>query len=498
MSTVVVVPTYQERASICELVDRTRRAAPDVHLLIVDDGSPDGTADVVEALALTDGHVHLLRRSSKDGLGTAYRAGFAWARDAGLDAVVEMDADLSHPPELLPRLVAGLAEADVVIGSRYVDGGRTVGWAWHRRAISRTGNAYVRLALGLTIRDATAGFRAFRTEALDTIDVGALRSNGYCFQVETAYQAHRRGLRLQEHPIHFVERVQGSSKMSGAIVAEALLRVTWWALRDRVFRRPGPAAALPRAVEATRPLSASLVVVAVLLLAGLLAGCGGVTASARSEEAPAETGMAASTGSAAAEGSVATHESTVSPAPAAGTPAADTPAADNPNADSPTADSPNAGTAPPNDAAALSPPVSLRIPAIGVDSAVSGLGVAADGAVEVPGNGDDTGWLESSALPGARGPTVLLGHVDSAGGPGVFRDLETLQVGDVMEVGTETGATVEFAVTGTGRYPKTEFPSGLVYGPAPGPLLRLVTCGGVFDEVVGSHRDNVVVFAVRA
>lgn len=228
----VVVPTYDEAGSIDALLDGVLAAAPGAHVLVVDDGSPDGTADLVAARPETC--VHLLRRSAKEGLGAAYRAGFAWARGQGYDVLVEMDADLSHPADRLPALLAavGPGGADLALGSRYVAGGGTVGWPRRRQLLSRGGNAYIRVALRLGVCDATAGFRAFRARLLDRIHVQGLRSTGYCFQVETTLRAVRHGARVVEVPITFVERSSGRSKMGPGIVVEAMARVTWWALLD--------------------------------------------------------------------------------------------------------------------------------------------------------------------------------------------------------------------------------------------------------------------------
>jgi dolichol-phosphate mannosyltransferase len=201
-----------------------------VEVLVVDDSSPDGTARLVAGRALGEPRLHLLERPAKQGLGAAYRAGFAWGLARGYDALVEMDADLSHPPERLPALLDGLAAADLVIGSRYVPGGRTRNWSRLREAISRGGNLYVRLALRLPVHDSTAGYRAYRRQVLEALPVEAVQSNGYCFQVEMVHRAWQEGFRVAEVPITFTERTTGVSKMSRQIVAEALLRVTLWAL----------------------------------------------------------------------------------------------------------------------------------------------------------------------------------------------------------------------------------------------------------------------------
>jgi glycosyltransferase involved in cell wall biosynthesis len=226
----VVIPTYNEADSVVEVLDRVLAADPRVDVLVVDDGSPDGTAKLVEDRAADEPRVHLMERSGKQGLGAAYRAGFAWGLARGYDALVEMDADLSHPPERLPALLDELDGADLVIGSRYVPGGRTVNWSRAREAISRGGNAYVRLALGMPVHDATAGYRAYRREVLEALPISAVRSNGYCFQIETAHRTWQEGFRVVEVPITFTERVAGVSKMSRQIVAEALARVAQWAL----------------------------------------------------------------------------------------------------------------------------------------------------------------------------------------------------------------------------------------------------------------------------
>jgi dolichol-phosphate mannosyltransferase len=230
MKALVVMPTYNEAASVVGVIDQVLAADPRVDVLIVDDGSPDGTARLVAERAAGEPRVRLLERSAKQGLGAAYRAGFAWGLERGYDALVEMDADLSHPPDRLPALLDGLAEADLVIGSRYVPGGRTVNWSRLREAISRGGNAYVRLALGVPIHDCTAGYRAYRRQVLEVLPVSAVQSNGYCFQVEMAHRTWQEGFRVVEVPIAFTERATGESKMSRQIVAEALWRVTVWAL----------------------------------------------------------------------------------------------------------------------------------------------------------------------------------------------------------------------------------------------------------------------------
>ena len=226
----VVVPTYDERLNLEPVVARVRSAVPHADVLVVDDASPDGTGEVADRLAAEDGQVHVLHRVGKQGLGSAYLAGFGWGLQRGYDVLVEMDADGSHQPEQLPDLLAALADADLVLGSRWVPGGSVVNWPRSRELLSRGGNTYVRVALGLRLRDATGGFRAFRRETLDKLDLDAVASQGYCFQVDLARRAVSQGLRVVEVPIEFVEREHGVSKMSGAIVREALWRVTVWGL----------------------------------------------------------------------------------------------------------------------------------------------------------------------------------------------------------------------------------------------------------------------------
>jgi dolichol-phosphate mannosyltransferase len=232
----VVVPTYDEAGNIDRLLDAVLHALPAAHVLVVDDASPDHTADLVRTRPEFEERVFLLERTGKLGLGGAYRAGFAWALDRGYATVVQMDADLSHPAGRLPALVAALADADVAVGSRYVRGGAVRQWAWHRRLVSRLGNLYVALVLALGIRDATAGFKAFRREALLAIGATESDSEGYCFQVENAWRARREGLRVVEVPITFVDRTVGSSKMSAGIVAEAVTRVLGWRARELAAR----------------------------------------------------------------------------------------------------------------------------------------------------------------------------------------------------------------------------------------------------------------------
>ncbi len=238
----VVVPTYNERASLPETVLRLRAAVPEADLLVVDDASPDGTGRYADELAAGDPRVHVLHRTAKAGLGAAYIAGFRWAADRGYDVVVEMDADGSHQPEELPRLLAALRSADMALGSRWVPGGEVRNWPRSRELLSRAGNRYTRAALGLPLQDATGGFRAYRRAVLDALPLGEVASQGYCFQVDLAWRAWREGFRIVEVPITFVERAHGNSKMTRTIVAEALWRVTWWAIRSRGRgRRPSAA-----------------------------------------------------------------------------------------------------------------------------------------------------------------------------------------------------------------------------------------------------------------
>jgi dolichol-phosphate mannosyltransferase len=235
MRSVVVIPTYCEAANVTAVLDGVL-AACDSDVLVVDDNSPDGTAVRVRSHSQFHRRVHLLSRPGKAGLGAAYRAGFAWALEAGYDAIVQMDADLSHPPERLPALLAALEDADVAIGSRYVRGGAVRDWPLSRRLISWAGNVYVRLVLGLPVHDATAGFKAFRREALGTIRVLDSVSNGYCFQIENTWRACRAGLRVTEVPITFSDRGLGESKMSKDIVREALGRVLVWRWQELTGR----------------------------------------------------------------------------------------------------------------------------------------------------------------------------------------------------------------------------------------------------------------------
>jgi dolichol-phosphate mannosyltransferase len=230
---VVVVPTYNEVDNLEWIVDRLRAAHPEVDVLVVDDGSPDGTGAVADRLSAEDPQVSVLHRTAKEGLGAAYLDGFRTALDAGYDVIGEMDADGSHQPEQLHRLLEALRSADLVIGSRYVPGGSVVNWPLSRQVLSRGGNLYVRLLLGIHVRDATAGYRLFRREALEKIDLATVQSTGYVFQTDLAYRAVRAGLRVVEVPIEFVERVRGDSMMSGSVAGESLRRITRWGLRER-------------------------------------------------------------------------------------------------------------------------------------------------------------------------------------------------------------------------------------------------------------------------
>jgi len=241
---VMVVPTYNECDNLAWILGRLHAAAPDVDVLVVDDSSPDGTGDLADELAAADSRVHVLHRERKGGLGAAYLHGFRWALDAGYDVIGEMDADGSHQPEQLHRLREALPEADLVVGSRWVPGGSVVNWPWHRRALSRGGNLYVRLLLGLRVNDATAGYRLFRRQTLEKLELESVRSTGYVFQTDLAARTSRAGLVVREVPIEFVERIRGDSKMSGAVAVESLRRITGWGARERAaqlgqaLRRP--------------------------------------------------------------------------------------------------------------------------------------------------------------------------------------------------------------------------------------------------------------------
>jgi dolichol-phosphate mannosyltransferase len=239
----VIIPTYDERDNIERIVERVTTAQPDAHILVVDDASPDGTGKLADALAEADSRVHVLHRPGKAGLGAAYIAGFDWGLAAGYDVLVEMDADGSHAPEQLHRLLAALHSADVVLGSRWIPGGAVVNWPQRRKLLSLGGNLYTRAALGISLHDATGGYRAYRRHVLEAIDYQGVASEGYCFQVDLARRALDAGYRVREVPITFVERVRGESKMSGDIVREAFWRVTQWGAAHRgaqvraVFRK---------------------------------------------------------------------------------------------------------------------------------------------------------------------------------------------------------------------------------------------------------------------
>ncbi len=233
----VIIPTYNERENLELIVSRVHAAVDSADILVVDDGSPDGTGEIADKLAATDERIHVLHRQGKAGLGSAYIAGFRWALERGYGAMVEMDADGSHQPEELPRLLAALEKgADLVIGSRWVPGGTVHNWPKSREFLSRGANTYARIMLGIAIRDATGGFRAYRADTLRVIGLDQVLSQGYCFQIDLALRAVRAGLTVTEVPITFTERTRGASKMSHAIVLEALWRVTQWGLASRLGR----------------------------------------------------------------------------------------------------------------------------------------------------------------------------------------------------------------------------------------------------------------------
>jgi dolichol-phosphate mannosyltransferase len=233
---IVIIPTYNELENLPLITGRVRAATPGADILVVDDNSPDGTGRLADQLAAANPQIKVLHRTTKDGLGGAYIAGFKWAIDQGYDVMVEMDADGSHRPEELPLLLNALQQADLAIGSRWTAGGKVHNWPKHREVLSRGGNTYARLMLGIHLKDSTAGYRAFRRTSLEKIGLDVVESRGYCFQIDMALRAVRAGLVVVEVPINFVEREIGVSKMGGNIVAEAMWRVTQWSFRDRFSR----------------------------------------------------------------------------------------------------------------------------------------------------------------------------------------------------------------------------------------------------------------------
>ena len=237
MRALIVLPTFNEADNIVEVLQKLRAVVPEASVLVVDDASPDGTADLVEEVAEQIGDISVMRRPAKSGLGSAYRDGFRRGLSVGYDVMVEMDSDLSHDPAALPLLLTAVADgAALALGSRYIPGGSIPDWSWHRRALSRWGNRYAAAVLGIDVKDATSGYRAYRAEALTNIDFHTVQADGYGFQVEMAYRVLASGGRIVEVPISFTDRVRGESKMSSRIVIEALVLVTWWAIRDRLLR----------------------------------------------------------------------------------------------------------------------------------------------------------------------------------------------------------------------------------------------------------------------
>jgi len=231
---VIVMPTYNERQNLEIIAGRIREAVPDADLLVVDDNSPDGTGDLADKLAEADTRVQVMHRTEKAGLGRAYVAGFTWALDRGYDLIVEMDADGSHRPEDLPRLLATSGGADAVIGSRYVPGGTVVNWPKSREFLSRGANLYNRIMLGVRVKDATGGFRVYRAATLREIDLHGIQSAGYCFQIDMTLRVLQAGLTITEVPITFIERERGSSKMSNTVIFEAFARVARWGISARL------------------------------------------------------------------------------------------------------------------------------------------------------------------------------------------------------------------------------------------------------------------------
>lgn len=242
----VLVPTYNEVESLSAILRRVREAVPAADILVLDDMSPDGTGDLADRWAADDPRVQVLHRARKEGLGAAYLAGFAWGLERGYDALVEIDADGSHPPSVLPRMIAASATADLVIGSRWVAGGRVQNWPKQRELLSRGANLYTRLLLGMEVRDATAGYRVYRADALRSLSLQDVSSAGYCFQIDLTWRATQAGMRIVEVPITFVEREVGVSKMSKDIMRESLFNITSWGLRHRAAQVKQVLAGRPR------------------------------------------------------------------------------------------------------------------------------------------------------------------------------------------------------------------------------------------------------------
>jgi dolichol-phosphate mannosyltransferase len=248
LKALAILPTYNEAGTITEVIERALASTPDVDLLVVDDNSPDGTGDIVDGIAAGEPRVRVMHRPGKGGLGPAYLAGFAEGLASGYEALIEMDSDLSHHPEDLPRFLETAERADLVIGSRYVAGGATENWSPSRRALSKAGTAYAKLLLRLPLADATSGFRLYRRAVLEDLRLSEIHSQGYAFQIELAWRTWVRGFVIAEIPIVFTERREGASKMSRRIVAEALASVFGWSLS----RRRPPGQPNPRSVAAGR------------------------------------------------------------------------------------------------------------------------------------------------------------------------------------------------------------------------------------------------------
>ncbi len=238
--TLVIIPTFNEYENLPLIISGIQEQLPAVDILVADDNSPDGTGKLAAQIASANPNIHVLHRQAKQGLGAAYLAGFDWAKNQNYDVVVEMDADGSHRPVDLVKVLTALNDADVVLGSRWIKGGKVVNWPIQREILSRGGNIYTRLMLGIALKDATGGFRAYRMSALNKIDLRAVQSQGYCFQVDMAWRAIKAGLKVIEVPITFIEREIGESKMSGAIVKEALVKVTVWGIQRRIPRLKRP------------------------------------------------------------------------------------------------------------------------------------------------------------------------------------------------------------------------------------------------------------------